>query len=239
MTTEVVVRRVKSCHSVEEADAICLRIKNGLVHHAASYLMLAELVLEMDESGAWKVYEDDDGGQRYRDVWVCLQNRVLEPLSMSKPVVVAMRRAALAYVQLFQGLEVGKFQEKYPNIPWDEKMNRPVLPMRAMLKLAKLNDVPLLQERAFDLAMRVSNGKLTEKGVAIQVSRLLPGPDVEEDPEITDFAAMAKWLLRVIGSLESNIKAMDEEVPVPKKIVKKLKAVVKDLDDLYAKVKVL
>jgi len=42
-------------------------------------------------SEIWLIYEDDDGGQRYRDVWVCLQNRVLEPLSMSKPVVVAMR----------------------------------------------------------------------------------------------------------------------------------------------------
>ena len=236
MTTEVVVRRrVKACLDVEEADAMCKRITNGLIHHAASYLMLAELVLELDESRAWQVYENDDEGQRYRDVWHCLEEKVLQPLSMSKPVVVAMRRAALAYIQVFGNVDVVEFQEKYPSIPWDAKMDRPVLSMRAMLKLAQLNEEPLLQQRAFELAMEVSNGKLTEKGVAIQVSRLLPQFD-ETEEELND-EKLRKWVGLLLAAFESSLVAMEEEARMPKKIVTKTKSVIKSLNVLYERIK--
>ncbi len=235
MATEVVRRTVKACIGVEEADAMCKRITNGLIHQAASYLMLAELVLEMDESRAWQVYENDDGGQRYRDVWHCLEVKVLQPLSMSKPVVVAMRRAALAYIQVFRSLDFVEFQEKYPAIPWDAKMDRPVLSMRAMLKLAQLNDEPDLQRRAFEQTMQVTNGKLTEKAVAAQVTRLLPQfDDTEED--LQD-AKLRQWVGLILASFESNLKAMEEESRMPKKIVARTKGVIKSLNTLYERIK--
>ncbi len=234
MTTELVRRTVKVCLDVKEADAMCERITNGLIHQAATYLMLAELVLEMDESMGWQIYEDDEGNQMYRDVWHCLEVKVLQPLSISKPVVVAMRRAALAYAQLFHKLEAGKFQEEYPNIPWDERTNRPVLSMRAMLKLAQLNDEPALQERAFRLTMQATNGKLTEKAVSLQVARLLPQfDDTEED--LTD-ANLRTWVGRILTSFESSLKAMEEEAKMPKKIVTKTKGVINALRSLYERI---
>ena len=236
MTNEVVVRRsVTICLDVKEADAMCERITKGLIHQAATYLMLAELVLELDESLAWQVYEDHDGGQMFRDVWHCLEVKVLAPLSMSKPVVVAMRRAALAYIQVFRSLDVKEFQETYPNIPWDDRTNRPVLSMRAMLKLAQLNDEPELQERAFRLAMQATNGKLTEKAVALQVTRLLPQFDDTEE-ELTD-AKLRKWVGMILTSFESSLKAMEEEAKMPKKIVTKTKSVIKALSKLYERIK--
>ena len=146
-----------------------------------------------------------------------------------------MRRAALAYMQLFHQLEVGKFQELYPNIPWDKRTNRPVLSMRAMLKLAQLNDEPALQERAFRLTMQATNGKLTEKAVSFQVTRLLPQVDDTEEDR-TD-AKLRKWVGMILTSFESSLKAMEEEAKMPKKIVTKTKSVIKALSKLYERIK--
>ena len=236
MTNEVVVRRtVTACLGVKEADAMCERITNGLIHQAATYLMLAELVLELDESLAWQIYEDHDGGQMFRDVWHCLEVKVLAPLSMSKPVVVAMRRAALAYIQVFRSLDVKEFQETYPNIPWDDRTDRPVLSMRAMLKLAQLNDEPELQARAFRQALQASGGKLTEKSISLQVSRLLPQFDDAEE-ELQD-AKLRQWLGRILASFESSLRAMEEEAKMPKKIVSKTKNLIKVMTKLYERIK--
>ena len=234
-TSEITRRTVNACLDLESADLMCERIRKGLIHHAATYLLLAELVLELDESRGWQLYEDHEGHQMYRDVWHCLEVKVLVPLSISKPVVVAMRRAALAYMQLFHQLEVGKFQELYPNIPWDKRTNRPVLSMRAMLKLAQLNDEPALQERAFRLTMQATNGKLTEKAVSFQVTRLLPQFDDTEE-ELTD-AKLRKWVGMILTSFESSLKAMEEEAKMPKKIVTKTKSVIKALSKLYERIK--
>ena len=235
MTTEIVRRTVTSCLDIESADLMCDRIRNGLIHHAATYLMLAELVLEMDESGAWKMYEDHEGKRQYRDVWNCLEVKVLQPLSMSKPVVITMRRAALAFVQVFGQRDMAEIRTAWPKLPWDEKLDRPVLSMRAMLKLAQLNDEPEKQARAFRLAVQASDGKLTEKAVAIQVARLLPDSEDTEE-EITD-ENLRQWVGRILASFESSLKAMEDESRMPKKIVTKTKGLIKAMNKLYERIK--
>ena len=167
----------------------------------------------------------------FREGWSGLEVRVLAPVSLSKPGVVAMRRAALAYIQVFRSLDVKEFQETYPNIPWDDRTDRPVLSMRAMLKLAQLNDEPEKQERAFRLAMQASNGRLTEKAAAIQVARLLPSPDEVTEEEISD-AKLRQWVGRIRTSCESNLTAMEEETKRPKRIVSKSKNVIKALSQV-------
>lgn len=235
MTTEVVRRTVTACISVESAEDMCDRIRKGMVHHAATFAMLAEIILELDESGGWKLYEDDEGKQRYRDVWACLDDRVLRDLGSSKAVVKHYRRCAYAVAQLFGNLSSGVHAGTLPHsFPTDPQLKYPAMPEKAIRQLARLNDFPKDQRRAFDLAMQASNGRLTEKGVAIQVSRLLPSEPEEE----LSGAELRKWVGRLLGSFESNLKAMQEEERMPKKIVTKTKNLIKVMNTLYERIAV-
>lgn len=228
--SEVVVRRVDLVTSVEEADKMLGQIEKGLRFHTATWLILAELILEFDETKGWEQYQDHEGKRMYRNVWRCLEAKVLKDLRIGKAGVMSMRRAGLAFIQVFKGITALELHDAYPKIPWDERSNHPVLSQRAMLKLSMLNDYPKEQLRAFELAMQATNGALTEDAVAFQVARLLPSA-AEDTSEIVD-QKLREWMGLMLTSVRANVDVFEDDPELAKKVPKKVRKALRKAADL-------
>lgn len=204
---------------LKDAKILIARIEKGIAMGWAMDSAIGQMIMDLDERGGWETFENDDGSRRYKSVAKCLINEISAKLDIQKRQVKRYLAAARAEVQIF-----GKVIEGEIQVIVDPRLKRPALPERTTRELARLNDDPEKQRKAWERIMQITDGRPIAK-VAQQVVDTMTGVyqkkkkarkrDVVQDPELKKIALMLE------SSMDDHIR-LAEEKKAPEWVIKKL-----------------
>jgi len=203
--------------TIEEAKQSITRIGKGLLMERAMESKIGAVLLDFENRGGWRAYENDDGSQRYDDAWKCLRAELPRQVDVGERQVRRLVAAAVAEGNIFgESIEMDR-PDKGSLFPYDTMMKRPALPERTLRELARLNDSPADQKKAFAKVMEATNGNPTAK-VAAQVVDTFTG-DFQRNKAANKRERVQDAKLRVrvgllVAAMESNLRLLgDSDAP--------------------------
>lgn len=207
--------------TLEEADASIRKIEKAIVMDRAMDSRIGIEIWDLDERGGWMRYENDDGTRRFKDVTACLIASIEAKLDIQPHQVKRYLRAATAELQLF-----GREIDGQRQLLVDPRLKRPALPERTVRELARLNDWPDKQKKAWERIMEITDGKPTAKvaqGVVDTFDGTYQKRKAARSLEVVQDPKQKKIALLLAGSMDDHIR-LAEEKQAPKWVVDALYA---------------
>ncbi len=215
--------------NLDEARETLERIEKGLFMERAMDSKIGLVILDFDERGGWCRFQNDDGTQRYKNVFQCLRSELSSKLDVGARQVRRLVAAAVAERQLF-----GETLDS-DAVLVEPTMKRPALPERTLRELARLNDWPDKQKKAWERVMEMADGNPIAK-VARQVVDTFTGDyqrrrdEKKARNERTKDPDMKKITQLLLLQLDADLK-LCEDKSAPEYVLKKMQAAVKALEE--------
>lgn len=211
---------------LKEAQETLKRIEKGLFMERAMDSKIGLVILDFDERGGWSRFQNDDGTQRYKNVFKCLGSELSSKLDVGARQVRRLVAAAVAERQLFgETLDSSVVTIDH----------RPALPERTLRELARLNDWPDKQRSAWDRLMEMTSGQPIAK-VAHSVVDTFTGDYQKRRDEKkaresrTKDPDMKKITQLLLHTLDADLK-LCEDKSAPEYVLKKMQAAIKALEE--------
>lgn len=210
---------------LQEAKGLLGRIDKGIILGGIMASTIGEAVLEFENRRFWALYENDDGTQRYKSCAECFKHELASDVKLGDRQIRRLISHAKAERNLFgRQLEL--------------KKGRKALPERVGRELAKLNDEPDEQKKAFERLLALTNGKLIPKVAKKVVAAFTGEPKAEKKiEEIVEDPGMKRWILRIKAVMDGHIRVLEDEADAPEYVLKKFQAAAKALERWDAHVK--
>lgn len=187
--------------NLKEAKASIARIEKGVTMAGAMDSKIGLLILDLYDRGGWMLFENDDGTRRYKDVAACLVNEMSAKLAVEPGQIKRYMRAATTELQLF-----GRDADDHLKIAADPRLKSLALPERTVRELARLNDKPDQQKKAWERLMEITDGKPTAK-VTRQVVDTFTGDHQKRKARkaVIYDAGLKKITLLLLGSVDEDV----------------------------------